>query len=450
MNSEHVIFLSVAGLRPGDIDAKTTPTLHAWAERGALAELVPSFPCVTSPVQATMWTGKPPGEHGVIANGFYDRARDAVAFWMANNDVIAGEQVWDAIRRIRPEHHGGRRPLTSAVWHAQNIKAATADFIVTPAPIHGDDGTTKLWCYSKPEGTYQHLVDELGHFPLQHYWGPLAGIESTRWILDAAAWLIDRHAPNLHWIYIPHLDYASQKFGPDSDQAKQALVDLDGLLGVFADRVSAGPSGSQTAFLVAGEYAMTNVVGAVFPNRVLRQAGYLAVREENGAEVVDLQRSEAFAVVDHQLAHVYVRDDTHIDPCVELLSGLAGVAGVHDRHRRREIGLDHARSGDIVLTSNDDRWFAYYWWLDDAAAPAFARTVDIHRKPGYDPVELFIDPATKSIPLDATLVKGSHGVPATQPQHRTALICSTPSEFLESGKTYRDTDVLPITLGLLG
>ncbi|MEK7731490.1 MAG: nucleotide pyrophosphatase/phosphodiesterase family protein, partial [Planctomycetota bacterium] len=284
MTTEHLVFLSVPGLRPRDIDKDNTPTLYSWANVGALAEIIPTFPCVTSCVQASMLTGTPPGVHGVIANGFYHRDRQEVEFWVGHNDVIVGEQIWDAIRRRRPG-------FTSAVWHAQNIKGAAADFIVTPAPIHEPDGKMKLWCYSKPDGLYQQLLDAMGHFPLQRYWGPLANLDSTKWILNAAVWFTEKHRPNLHWIYIPHLDYAAQKFGPNSPQAQNALKELDQCLAEFARHISA--LSGETVFLVAGEYALTDVAGVVYPNRLLREAGLLAIREDGGREYLDFKNSTA-------------------------------------------------------------------------------------------------------------------------------------------------------------
>jgi len=423
--------------------------LYKWANAGSIAEMTPTFPCVTSCVQASMWTGVGPGEHGVIANGFYHRDRREVELWVGRNGLISGEQVWDAVRRRRPG-------WVSAVWHAQNIKDAAADFIVTPEPIHEPDGTTKLWCYSKPEGLYRRLLDALGHFPLQHYWGPLANIESTKWILRAAGWLIEQHAPNLHWIYIPHLDYAAQKFGPNSPQAKAALVELDACLGEFAARIGNLLGARDATFLVAGEYALTDVTGVVYPNRVLREAGLLRVREEGGGEHLDLSASEAFAMVDHQFAHVFVSGtdastrSRNAERVVELFRRRSGIADVAVGDDRRRLGMLNSRSGEVVLVCDDAHWLAYYWWLGDAAAPPFARTVDIHRKPGYDPVELFFDPRTKGIPLDATLVRGSHGVPCTAAQHRTALICSRPNSAIYAGRPYRDTDIKALTLGLLG
>lgn len=449
MSTSHLFVLSIPGLRPSDIDRNETPTLYQWANSGAAAELVPTFPCVTSPVQATMWTGTPPSKHGVIANGFYDRRKREVSFWVAGNEVIAGEPIWDALRR---EKLG----FTSAAWHGQNIKGASADFIVTPAPIHEPDGTTKLWCYSKPESLYPQLLDALGHFPLQHYWGPLANVQSTKWILEGAAWLAARSAPNLHWVYIPHLDYAGQKSGPNSLEARASVRELDGCLARFANHCGSVPALKDLVFLIVGEYAMVDVCGVVYPNRKLRESGMLAVECRDGREYIDWRRSQAFAMVDHQFAHLYVHADPGLEreravgSVEETFRDLPGVAGVFSGERRREIGMGHPRAGDVVLVCEESHWMAYYWWLDEALAPPYARTVDIHRKPGYDPVELFFDPVTKGIPLDATLVKGSHGVPATAARHRTALICSSATGAVKSGRVYRDSDLKRICLELLG
>lgn len=445
MAETYLVFFSVPGLRPGDIDPRVTPTLYEWANRGALTELTPTFPCVTSCVQASMWTGTGPSEHGVIANGFYHRDRREVEFWVGQNDLVQGEQVWDALS-------AGRSDLTSAVWHAQNIKGAGADFIVTPAPIHEADGTTKLWCYSKPDGLYEEMLGAVGHFPLQHYWGPLANIKSTRWILDAAQWLIQRQAPNFHWIYIPHLDYAGQKLGPDSDEAKAALAELDQELARFAGRIAESKTGNKTTYLVAGEYAMTKVSEVVYPNRILREAGLLSTLERDGGECIDFENSTAFAMVDHQFAHIFVNDrkPSTKEAIRDVFRNVSGVADVYVNGVGNGGGLNHPRGGEVILVSKDTHWFAYYWWVDDVRAPAFARTVDIHRKPGYDPVELFFDPATKSIPLTPELVRGSHGVPATDQRHRAALICSAPSSAIDAGQGYRDIDLKRITLELLG
>jgi predicted AlkP superfamily pyrophosphatase or phosphodiesterase len=446
---ERMIFLSIPGLRPGDVhDPGRTPTLHRLAEDGASCRLTPTFPCVTSCVQASMLTGAAPDQHGIIANGFFQPDRNEVEFWVAHHDAIQRPTFFTRLARERPD-------VTSAVWHAQNIKGAAANFIVTPSPIHEPDGTTRLWCYSKPDGLYQELLEDMGHFPLQHYWGPMAGIQSTRWIVEGALWLAERHAPHFQYVYIPHLDYAAQKFGPDSPEAAAALAELDAVLTEFIERHARLPHGAQTAWVLAGEYALTPVDGAIFPNRILREAGLLKVRRGPAgggnatAEYLDMPASDAFAMVDHQFAHVYVqRGDP--EAVAQIFARYDEIPDVIVGPERAAIGMDHDRSGQVILISQPNRWFAYYWWTDDGAAPPFARTVDIHAKPGYDPVELFIDMPARQIPLDASLVRGSHGAPAVAP-HQQVLLISTHAELLEDlPLNPRDTDVYDLLCRAFG
>lgn len=437
------MFLSMPGLRPGDVhDAGRTPTLHRLAQEGATRPLAPTFPCVTSPVQATMLTGTGPGEHGVIANGFYYPERHEVAFWVAHHDILERPAFFTRLARERPD-------LTSAVWHAQNIKGADADWIVTPSPIHEPDGTTKLWCYSKPDGLYEELLAEFGHFPLQHYWGPLANIESTKWIVEAALWMAKKHAPNFHFVYIPHLDYAAQRFGPNSPQAGAALEELDAVLADFIERYNQLRIAKDTTWILAGEYALTEVGGAIHPNRMLREAGLLRVREQDGHEYLDIPGSDAFAMVDHQFAHVFVhRGDP--EQVAELFAPADEVADVLVGAERKAVGMDHPRCAPVILISRPDRWFTYYWWLDDAAAPPFARTVDIHAKPGYDAVEMFIDMPSRQIPLDASLVKGSHGAPVTTPEQQALLISTDPALLDGLPSPVSDRDVFTLLCRAFG
>lgn len=440
--TRHLIYLSVPGLRPQDIsDPAITPTLHAWANAGVTAKLAPSFPAVTSPVQASTWTGTTPQQHGVIANGFYYPDRPEVEFWVAKNDIVQGEQIWDVIAKTGE--------LTSAVWHAQNIKDCAADYIITPAPIHESDGSTKLWCYEKPTGLYTQIIADLDHFPLQHYWGPLAGIQSTQWILKAAQWLIQKHDPSFHYIYIPHLDYASQKFGPNSPQAVDALKAFDAELAEFRDFVATSPAGKDAVFLVASEYAMTDVTSVIYPNRDLAGAGLLVTKSFPDGPVIDYKNSQAFAMVDHQVCHIYAKPDA-VEGVVNLFKTMLGLDGIYTGADRSQVNLDHDRSGQVVLAANPDHWFAYYYWLNDKDAPTFAHTVDIHNKPGYDPVELFFDPQTKSIPLEAKLVKGSHGARIQREDQLGGLICSAANSAIEQDKTYADTDMKQMIIDLMG
>ena len=190
--------------------------------------------------------------------------------------------------------------------------------------------------------------------------------------------------------------------------ADQAVADLDELLGSLLERIR-DTYDTDPLWLVAGEYAITPVRHVAYPNRILREAGLLTVREEDDGEHLDFKASAAFAMVDHQFSHLFVKegDGEIVRRVADLFSNQRGIDEVLVGDQLAKYDLDHPRSGEVVLVSKPDSWQAYYWWLDDARAPGFSRTVDIHRKPGYDPVELHFDPTTKSIPLDATLIKGS-------------------------------------------
>jgi predicted AlkP superfamily pyrophosphatase or phosphodiesterase len=445
--SDHVILLSVPGLRGQDLAAM--PHLSRLTAGGDRAPLVPSFPAVTWPVQANMLTGKLPAEHGVIANGFYWRESQQVEMWTAWNDKIQQPQIWDLLH-TNPKRQRGDSPLTSAVWFPMLSKGCGADYICMPKPVHNPDGSESLWCYTKPVEMYGTLRDAFGHFPLMNFWGPMANIKSTAWIADTAGWAMQQYRPNFFYIYLPQLDYAAQKVGPDSPQALAAVKELDDVLDKLIPAAEQAYQGQNLVWLVASEYVITPVDHVSYPNRLLRQAGLLQVKNDGSGELIDFASSKAWALVDHQMSHVFVtdRDATAIQNVVELFRREQGIAEVLAGDDRKKYALDHERAGDVVLVSTANSWQAYYYWLDDALAPKFARTVDIHNKPGYDPVELHFDFATKSIPLDATLVKGSHGAPATTDAQRGVLLSSQKGVFVE--RPLADTDVCELVLRQFG
>jgi predicted AlkP superfamily pyrophosphatase or phosphodiesterase len=437
--STPLILLSLPGLREKDVVAM--PRLRGILGGAAIAELVPSFPCVTCPVQAAMTTGRPPRDHGVVANGFFWRERGQVEMWTAPNDCIERPQLWDLLS------HAGFR---SAVWFPQHSKGCEADYVCTPAPIHNPDGSESLWCYTRPPELYGELRDALGHFPLHNYWGPMANVKSSAWIADSAVAAARRWRPDFFYIYLPQLDYAAQRAGPDSAAAETAVAELDELFARLAEGMAEAYQASPPAWLLAGEYAMTRVQHVAYPNRVLREEGLLRVRREDDGEHLDLAESRAWAMVDHQVSHVFVAggDAALARRVAEIFRSQPGIADVLLADDLARYELDHPRSGEAVLVSTPESWQAYSWWLDDADAPGFARTVDIHRKPGYDPVELYVDPATHSIPLDAHLVKGSHGAPAVEKSQRTVLLSSDPT--LPGATTLRDVDLFNLVLRHFG
>ena len=294
----HLILLTIPGLREKDV--AVMPQLREMTAAGQIVDLVPSFPCVTCPVQANMTTGRLPSAHGVVANGFYWRQRQQVEMWTSPNECIERPQIWDLL-----SHAEGA--LTSAVWFAMHSVGAEADYVCTPKPIHNPDGTESLWCYTRPMELYGELRDELGHFPLQHFWGPLANIRSTAWIAPSAAIAARRWTARL----LLDLPAAPGLRGPEArprqPAAAAAVAELDAVLG----RLHAAMQetyGDELLWLVAGEYAITPVDHVAYPNRLLREAGLLSVRQQADGEHLDLAASRAWALVDHQFSHVFVAD----------------------------------------------------------------------------------------------------------------------------------------------
>ena len=431
---KNVVLLTIPGLRDKDLDQM--PNLKSLVTGGQKSTLENSFPAVTWPAQANMLTGQLPKDHGVTANGFFWRDENKVEMWTAWNEKIQQPQIWDLL------HHKDDS-ITSAAWFPMLSKGCGADYVCMPAPIHKPDGSEDLWCYTKPQEFYGDLLSEFGHFPLKHFWGPIANIKSTKWILDSAGACAEQFHPNFFYIYLPHLDYAAQKLGPDSDLAIAALGELDTVIGEMKETFEKAYE-SPISWMVVSEYVITEVDHVSYPNRSLRDAGMLKVIDNDG-EQLDFANSEAWALVDHQFSHVYIKnaDAGNIQKVKELFSGQPGIAEVLVMEERSKYGMDHERSGEIILVSQANSWQAYYWWQDDAKAPGFARTVDIHRKPGYDPVELHIDMSNMSTPLDATLIKGSHGAPVTSDSQRGMLLTSNDLGVPDS---IRDTDICDIVL----
>mgnify|MGYP001489780670 CR=1 FL=1 len=451
-----LVILAV-GLTPALIGAHT-PNLQRLIARGGMRALNTVTPAVTCTAQSTLLTGLMPSSHGIVANGWYFRELSEVALWRQSNKLVAGEMIWDAARKLDTS-------FTCAQMFWWFNMYGSADWSATPRPMYPADGRKIPDHYTHPKELHDELDAKLGPFPLFKFWGPLTDVSSTDWIARATLHVMDTRKPTLTFTYLPHLDYNLQRLGPDlaHPRLQQDLKELDAVCGTLIDHAAA--SGSEV--IVVSEYGITPVTDAVHINRALRKKGLIAVRpEEFGREVLDCGASAAFAVADHQIAHVYVKDSSRIGEVRALLQKLDGVESVLDEAGQRKLGLNHRRSGELIAISKADRWFSYYYWLDDALAPDFARTVDIHRKPGYDPAELLFDGgAAKAraglrlaqkalgfrytmdvIPLHAAGVRGSHGRLPARDGAGPVLLCS-------DGTHRRDrlaaTEVKPLVLDLL-
>ncbi|OLE21599.1 MAG: alkaline phosphatase family protein [Actinobacteria bacterium 13_1_20CM_3_71_11] len=454
-----LVVLDVVGLTPKLL--AHMPKLAAVADTGWRAQLGTILPAVTCSVQSTLLTGSPPREHGIVGNGWYFRDLGEVLLWRQHNRLVGGDKLWDAARRAHP----GYTVANVCWWYAMG---ADVDWTVTPRPIYYADGRKEPDCYTDPPELHDELTDSLGPFPLFTYWGPGAGLPSSRWICRAAQHLMAAKDPDLTLVYVPHLDYDLQRFGPSGIEAARAAAELDGVLAPLLDAAAARGA----TVVVLSEYGITEARRPVDVNRALRAEGLLHVHTQAGMEYLDPWTSRAFAVADHQIAHVYVRDPADLPAVRKLCEGLPGVALVLDEAGKAEYGLDHERAGELVLVAEPDAWFTYYYWLDEARAPDFARLVEIHRKPGYDPAELFFDPANPGaakrragialarkklgmrylmsvVGLDpaAAAVRGTHGRLPSDPDDGPVLLCSRPEAARDR---YEAVEVKDLLLHLAG
>ncbi|PNY80867.1 alkaline phosphatase family protein [Deinococcus koreensis] len=448
--------LNIVGLTPALLPH--LPRLQAFATRGQVSPVEAMLPAVTCSVQATYLTGRWPSEHGVVGNGWYFRDECEIKFWRQSNHLIQSPKLWDALRAHDPSF----TVANICWWYAMY---SSADYTVTPRPMYPADGRKLPDCYTQPYELRDELQQKLGTFPLFSYWGPNANITSSAWIARAAQHIDETYAPTLNLVYLPHLDYGLQQHGPNPEALATELADIDRVAGDLIDHYER--RGVQV--MVVSEYGIERAWRPVHINRALREAGLIAVRDELGREQLDAGVSAAFAVADHQVAHVYVNDPARRDEVRALLEALPGVAEVLDEEGKRRHHLGHERAGDFVVVAEAGAWFTYYYWLDDARAPDYARTVDIHRKPGYDPVELFLDPHSPAklkagvallkkklgfrylldvIGFDATLVRGSHGRVTGTPAAGPLLITNRP-ELLPQ-RPLVATDVYGVILAHLG
>ena len=432
--SSKLLVLNVVALTPRLLEHM--PRLKRVAQQGYRAPLDTVLPAVTCTAQSTYLTGLTPSDHGIVANGWFFRDLGDILLWRQHSGLVEGERVWETIRKHRPDY----RVANVCWWYAMG---ADVDTTITPRPEYHADGRKEPDCWTWPPSLHDELVSELGPFPLFTFWGPGANIESSKWIIGATRKVLPDH--DLTLSYVPHLDYDLQRFGPSGPEAIKAAQEVDAALAPLlddAERLGA-------TVVVLSEYGITDVDQPVDVNRALRRAGLLHVHTNSTGELLDPWTSRAFAVADHQLAHVYVRNEEDIPAVRELLEALPGVEQVLDKEGKRAAGLDHPRSGELVLVAAPGAWFTYYYWLDDAKAPDFAKLVEIHKKPGYDPVELFMDPKDKFVklragkallrkklgmrylmdvvPLDPAPLRGSHGRLPDHPDEGPVLLCSDPA-----------------------
>ncbi|WP_289040792.1 nucleotide pyrophosphatase/phosphodiesterase family protein [uncultured Zobellia sp.] len=413
------LVINVVGLTQRLI-GEHTPFIESFLKKGKSAYISPVLPAVTCSAQSTYLTGKTPNEHGIVGNGWYFKEECEVKFWRQSNKLVQSEKLWDQLKK-EDEH------FTCANHFWWYNMYSSVDYSLTPRPNYLADGRKIPDVYSYPPELRDTLQDELGAFPLFQFWGPKTSIKSSKWIADAAIRTDEMHNPTLSLVYLPHLDYNLQRHGLDFSKIKKDLKEIDAVVEQLVTHFQQ----RNARIVLLSEYGITDVNNPIHLNRILRSKGYIAIREERGLELLDAGQSRAFAVADHQIAHVYLNDPSIKLEVKALLETVSGVEKVLTGEELEKANLKHERCGDLVVVADADSWFTYYFWLDDAKAPDYARMVDIHKKPGYDPVEMLTNPKDKLvmakvvakllkkkmgfrtvmniIPLDATLVKGSHG-----------------------------------------
>jgi len=421
------VVIDVVGLSLSVI-GEHMPFLKNYISKNNLSTIDPMLPAVTTAVQSTYITGKWPSAHGIVGNGWYDREDCEIKFWKQSNKLVHAEKIWEKVKKLDPN-------FTCAKMFWWYNMYSSADFAVTPRPNYLADGRKIPDCYSHPAELRDKLQKELGQFPLFQFWGPGANIKSTQWIADASILTDKWHDPTLSLIYLPHLDYCLQKFGPDTSKIADELKAIDAVIAQLVNYFES----KNAQIIILSEYGIAPVNNPIHLNRLFRENDLLQIRMERGLELLDPGASKAFVVADHQVAHVYINDPSVTNKVKNILEKVGGIELILDKAAQQTYHIDHARSGDLVLMADAESWFTYYFWLDDAVAPDYARAVDIHKKPGYDPVEMFMSSKLRAgykllrkkvglryvmdvIPLDATLIKGSHGRVGTPAEFHPVII----------------------------
>ena len=424
------VVIDIVGLS-SNLIGEFTPFIKKYVDKHSLATIDPVLPAVTTSAQSTYVTGKWPAEHGIVGNGWYDREDCEVKFWKQSNKLVHAEKIWE-----RAKKEDETFTCSTMFWWYNMYTAA--DYSVTPRPNYLADGRKMPDCYSHPAELRDELQNKLGQFPLFQFWGPGANIKSTEWIADASMFTDDKYDPTLTLIYLPHLDYCLQKFGPDFSKISKELQEIDRVVEKLVKFYEA----KGASIIMLSEYGIAPVTTPIHLNRIFRENDLLQIRIERGLELLDPGASKAFVVADHQVAHVYINDSSVTEKVRKVLEKVQGIALILDREAQAAYHIDHERAGEFVLVADEKSWFTYYFWLDDAVAPDYARVVDIHKKPGYDPVEMFMTSKARAgykllrkkagfryvmdvIPLDATLIKGSHGSIKTSQQYHPILITNS-------------------------
>lgn len=254
--------------------------LRTLADAGWSRPLTEAVPAVTCTAQATILTGQSPSGHGIVGNGWLFRETGEVRFWQQSNALLQSEPLYATARRRAAAQGKSLRVAQLFWWFNQG---AAVDFSVTPKPYYGADGNKAFGIAGTPDGLTDRLQRTLGPFPFRTFWGPAAGLPCTQWIARCAAEVLNSERPDLTLVYLPHLDYDPQRFGPSGCDMPRLVGELDDACAPLLD--VAKELGARVR--VVSEYGHRDVSRPVPLNRILRKAGLLAVRPGPFGEVFD-------------------------------------------------------------------------------------------------------------------------------------------------------------------
>ncbi|MEG0024069.1 MAG: alkaline phosphatase family protein [Akkermansia sp.] len=450
--SNRIAVLDIVGLSRGVLSRM--PRLTQWSASRRISSFIPTCPAVTCTAQSTFLTGLTPEKHGITGNGWYNRSLNEVQFWKQSEALIHGSLLWETLQ----QQFGKDFTCAKLFWWYNMY--STANWTITPRPSYPADGRKVFDIYTHPMGMKDELKADLGAFPFPYFWGPMAGLPSSQWIAQSARWIEEKYSPTLSLVYLPHLDYDLQRYGTNDQRASPAIQQIDDLVCDLIDFYEK----RAVEIIILSEYGISPVTHSISINRIFRQRGWISIKPELGTETLDCGDSDAFAIADHQVAQIYINNPELIEQVRACLLSTPGIAEVRTIERESTSPPLQERMPDLVAIAQDDAWFDYYFWTDDAVAPDYARCVDIHRKPGYDPAELFIDPnihfplvktagfllkkklgfraLLKLIPLDGDMIRGSHGRDIVSEKDRPIFISSPKLPPVQHA-----TDVYPALLG---
>jgi predicted AlkP superfamily pyrophosphatase or phosphodiesterase len=354
--------------------------------------LAPSFPCLRGPLEANLLTGAAPDRHGIVADRLFFRGCSRVESAASRRDSLEQPPIWDVLQ----QHHAD---VTTAVWRSTFAHGGRADLTLAPD--------------RKAE---QGRGAQLGQLDRE---------SQIEWAIATAR----RRQPEFFYLYLDDLAQAAERHGPDSAEAAQALAEVDRQIGVLAAGLADAYGRPNPLWLVSGGYVVSPVKHVAYPNRLLLEAGLLSLRETAEGLRIDLQNSQAWAMVDRQSAHVFVAesDPRLIQQVAQLLEREHGIAEALWGTARRRYDIEHPRSGDVVLISSPDSRQDGSWRLpgDDAPTGSY-----------------------EALSFDAAAAKGSHGAPALDDEQRSVILSSEPGVI--AGRLMADVDLFDLVLRQFG